>query len=410
MPNPVKPKVLFVTPVFPNNTEYGLAMRAGALLEALASHSSVYLIIIPVYDPDRTILHESMHSFCTQYHIVTISKYDRVMARLKSVVQGLRRQTSLPLISLLTSDRLSKAIEQVFNQVNFDFLYIFRIYLTPLMLSGLSKTSFKGRYLDLDDIESQTRTRLAALYRTNGLYAKARLEEQTAQLYKAFEQKFLPEFDKISVCSQKDKTAINQLFPDQNIHILPNVVSPLIEPPPARHTETFNLLFVGNLNYYPNQDAVAFFIGEVMPVLRSIAKQPVCFTIIGSGKWKELHQYQNIADCRYIGFVEDVNPYYEQADTVVVPLRAGGGTRIKVLEAFSFKRPVVTTTIGVEGIDVEHEKHVLIADKPEHFARMCCKIMKNHQLSAKLTTKSFECLKDNYTHDVLRQRMSRMIE
>ncbi len=174
------------------------------------------------------------------------------------------------------------------------------------------------------------------------------------------------------------------------------------------------MLFVGNLNYYPNQDALAFFIDDVLPVLRSRTKRrdaapAISFTIIGSGKWPGRHRYRSIADCRYIGFVDDVSSYYAQADVVVVPLRAGGGTRIKVLEAFSFKRPVVTTSIGVEGIDVEHEKHVLIADQPEHFAEMCCRIMKDQQLSTKLTTNSFECLNDNYTLDVLNHRLSKMI-
>ncbi len=406
---PTKPQVLFVTPVFPNTTGNGLAMRAGALLESLAKNSSVYLLIIPVYDPDRITLPESVHPFCTQYHIQPISKFDRILARLKSVAQSICRQTTLPYISLFNSTRLTHAVEQAFDQIPFDYLYVFRIYMTPLVLSYFSITSLKGRYLDLDDIESLTGSRLAARYRANGLHEQAHQEEQTAQLYAAYERKFLPKFDGISVCSQKDKDSISRLFPKQNIHVLPNVVRCPIVSPLAKNAGTFNMLFVGNLNYYPNQDAVAFFIDDVLPVLRSRTKHPISFTIIGSGKWQGLHQYRGIADCHYIGFVQDVSPYYEKTDVVVVPLRAGGGTRIKVLEAFSFKRPVVTTSIGVEGIDVKHEKHVLIADQPEQFAEQCCRIMEDQQLSTKLTTNSFIFLNDNHTLDVLRHRLTKMI-
>ncbi len=406
---PAKPQVLFVTPVFPSTTGYGLAMRAGALLDALATHSSVYLLIIPVYDPDSSVLPESMRSFCAQYHILTISKFDRVMARLKSIVHDIRQQAALPHVSLFTSTRLKRAVEQAFNQIHFDYLYLFRIYMTPLMLSYFTRTSLKGRYLDLDDIESLTRSRLAALYRDNGLDAQARQEEQAAQLYAAYEHQYLPKFDGISVCSQKDKAEISRLYPGRNIHVLPNVVSRQIASPLADNRGNFNILFVGNLNYYPNQDALAFFIDDVMPVLRSQAKRPISFTIIGSGKWEGLHRYRDIADCHYIGFVPEVSRYYEQTDAVIVPLRAGGGTRIKALEAFSFKRPVVTTSIGIEGIGVEHEKHVLIADQPEHFAEQCCRLMEDQQLSTTLTTNSFACLNDNYTLDVLRRRLAKMI-
>ncbi len=407
--NPEKPQLLFVTPVFPSTTGYGLAMRAGALLKALATDNSVYLLIIPVYDPDRKTLPKSMRGLCKQYHILNISMFDRLRARLKSLGQYISKQAAIPYVSLFTSARLVRAVERAFDQIHFDYLYVFRIYMTPFALPYLSRASLKGRYLDLDDVESITRSRLAARFRANGLHRQARHEEQAAQLYATYERKFLPKFDGISVCSWKDKIEIEPLVPNRNIHVLPNVVSPTVVSPSTPNAGTFNMLFVGNLNYYPNQDALAFFLGDVLPILRSRAKRSISFTIIGSGKWQGLHRYRDIADCRYVGFVPDVSPYYEQSDAVVVPLRAGGGTRIKVLEAFSFNRPVVTTSIGVEGINVEHEKHVLIADQPESFAKQCCRIMEDQQLSEKLTTNSLVCLNDNYTPDVLHLCLSKMM-
>ena len=148
-----------------------------------------------------------------------------------------------------------------------------------------------------------------------------------------------------SMCvPSKTKTNYTTQVGGQNIQVLPNVIRLSSGPHPAKNSGPFTLLFVGNLAYYPNEDAVVYFLEHVLPCLRQRAKHPFCLTVIGSGQSRRLRHYRQIPEYRYLGYVSELAPYYEQADAVVVPLRAGGGTRIKVLEAFSFKRPVVSTS------------------------------------------------------------------
>ena len=170
------------------------------------------------------------------------------------------------------------------------------------------------------------------------------------------------------------------------------------------------MLFVGNLNYYPNQDALAFFIDEILPLLREQTTRRLNFTIVGSGKWPGIAARQHVKECDFVGYVADVAPYYQQADAVVVPLRAGGGTRIKILEAFSFRKPVVTTSSGIEGISAEDEAQVLIADQPARFAAQICRIMEDLPLAERLTTRAHKMLIENYTIDVLKHRLANMIK
>ena len=169
-------------------------------------------------------------------------------------------------------------------------------------------------------------------------------------------------------------------------------------------------MFVGNLNYYPNEDAVVFFINQVFPHLGTLVPRQFRLTVVGPGNPLRLKCFQGKPECHFVGYVDDVAPYYQQADIVIVPVRAGGGTRIKALEAFSFKRPVVSTTIGVDGLSVKHNTHVLIADRPEDFASQCARLMTEPQLSEKLTFEAFGCLVKNYTLSILREKLAMMLK
>jgi glycosyltransferase involved in cell wall biosynthesis len=299
---------------------------------------------------------------------------------------------------------------QAFQDIHFDYLHVFRLYMTPFAMPYLrTQKHLAGCYLDLDDVESITRRRLADLYRANGLYTQARREQQAADMYARLERELLPRFDGIYVCSWQDRNQLSTQVGGQNILVLPNVIRLPSDPRPAKTGGPFTFLFVGNLAYYPNEDAVAYFIEHVLPCLRKRAKHPFCLTVVGSGQSKRLRHFRQIPEWRYRGFVSELATSYDQADAVVVPLRAGGGTRIKVLEAFSFKRPVVSTTLGAEGLEVENEKHILIADHPQDFAEQCCRLMEDKQLSAILTTNAFACLVAHYTQEAMQRTLGRIL-
>jgi hypothetical protein len=129
--------------------------------------------------------------------------------------------------------------------------------------------------------------------------------------------------------------------------------------PPTRRGP-FTFLFVGTLGYYPNEDAVAYFCAEVLARLRGAAAGQFQVDVIGTGGLPILSRLSGPPEVRVLGPVHAIAPAYAEPNAVIVPVRAGGGTRIKVLEAFAFQRPVVSTSLGVEGIDACPEEHVLI--------------------------------------------------
>src|SRR5262249_34836826 len=135
----------------------------------------------------------------------------------------------------------------------------------------------------------------------------------------------------------------------------------------------FTLLFVGTLGYYPNEDAAIYFRAEILPRLQVTAGRSVRLLIVGSNPSARLQALARDHQVTVTGTVPDVTRYYAAADAVIVPLRAGGGTRIKVLEAFGHRRPVVSTTVGAQGIEVTPGTHLLIGDTPRAFADQCAR-------------------------------------
>jgi polysaccharide biosynthesis protein PslH len=104
-----------------------------------------------------------------------------------------------------------------------------------------------------------------------------------------------------------------------------------------------------------------------------------------------------LPDVRLTGAVAEVAPYYREAGAVIVPIRAGGGTRIKALEAFSYRRPAVTTSIGIAGIDARHDQHVLVADTPDAFADCCLRLLRDPDLGQRLASAAFSLVTPAHT-------------
>jgi glycosyltransferase involved in cell wall biosynthesis len=260
------------------------------------------------------------------------------------------------------------------------------------------------RHLDLDDLESVSRRRIAALLRANGAQAAADAEARAAEQAASLEHLALTTFDRVYVCSEADRQALGSQLGTE-LSVLPNALpraAPL-EPPPTNGPFTF--LFVGTLGYYPNEDAVLLFGHEVLPRIARAARRAVRFLIVGTGPTPAIHQLASRPGVELIGPVPDPTAAYRAAHAAVVPIRAGGGTRIKVLEAFSYRRPVVSTTLGAEGIAARDGEHLLLADAPEAFAEACLRLVDEPDLSPRLAARAQELFESTYSFEAVARRL-----
>jgi glycosyltransferase involved in cell wall biosynthesis len=394
----------------------GLAMRASMVLEALAVDHNVYLLVIPVHGSvGRAGAAREISRWCAGVAVLEVADHEhplfRLIARVNDPHQRLAGYRAYPRPSLCrfaTSDAI-REVTRAFPAVTFSAIHVFRLYLAPFvepyLSAGPGTRPICG--LDLDDHESRRARRLAALYEAAGDEIAAAIERSEADKYAVMERQTLPRFDHVYVCSEADRLEIARQCGCGNLLVLPNGVRIPVRRLGKRGREPFTFLFVGNLGYYPNDDAATFFCSEVLPRLRALAKGAFRVMLVGSSPSRRVMALAAHPEVTVAGAVRDVADGYRQADAVVVPIRAGGGTRIKLLEAFSYGRPVVSTTIGAEGIEVRHGVELLLGDTPGDFAARCAELMKRPALRRRLTERAFEFVTARHGPPTLLERLRR---
>lgn len=249
-----------------------------------------------------------------------------------------------------------------------DYVHVFRLSLAPLAAAWLGQKGVRVA-VDLDDLESETLDAIAALAEGAGERGLAWTYTAMAEAARRFEQHWLARVDRLGVCSEADRVALRARRPDACIAVLPNVLDATrvrqVRPQPGMQRE---LLFVGALGYYPNIDAIRFLVTEILPRLRATSGR-FALHIAGRGAGRALRRMlAGVPDVLLHGSVPDLAPLYARAHVALCPVRAGGGTRIKILEAFAHGVPVVATRAGAAGLEVAHARELLLADDPGAFA------------------------------------------
>lgn len=244
------------------------------------------------------------------------------------------------------------------------------------------------------------------MFALNGDAGMASGMRSEAEKYEEIEKSMLPGFDRVFVCSAPDRERLCQQYQCRRVEVIPNVVHIPAGEMKESNSTPFTFLFVGSLRYYPNSEGVIHFCEKVLPLLRGKACASFVVTVVGDGiSRKDAGRLSRIKEVNLTGPVQDVGPYYRNAHCVLVPIRAGGGTRIKALEAFAYRRPVLSTTIGVEGINVQHEKHVLIADTDDMFAEHCMRLMTDPKLRKRLTENAFHLVVESHNMELLKEQI-----
>lgn len=395
-PPTARPQLLYLSPVIPSSSGNGLAMRAGMVLQLLSKHYSVSLLVVRLYPPHDAPLPAAIARLCSQSVLVSADHSARGPSKFRwrqllKPFDRTRREESL-----LARSPMQEA-DGAFRGTLFDVLHVFRIAMLPFARSYIEATrQSPQRHLDLDDVESTTHRRLADLYRLNGKVALAQVEEALAERADVLERQVLGGLDRLYVCSEEDKVRLQSRAGSQ-ICVLPNAL-PLPGPlPPRCPGSSFTFLFVGTLGYYPNEDAILHFCTEVLPLIRRASRQALRVLIVGTGATRAIRQLRIVPEVELIGPVPDVAPWYGQADAAIIPVRAGGGTRIKVLEAFSYECPVVSTSIGIEGIAACADEHLLIGNTPEELAKQCLRLMTDPALADRLASSAAGLFRRSYT-------------
>ncbi len=375
-----KPSLLFLAPVMPAPTGNGLAMRAGLILDALARNFSVHLLVVPLFGAERISRFAKERAARTMVaHLDPRDDALRLAASDPKRAMALLMAQPQPVLCRFATRALLGRLAAHFAGVRFDVIHVMRLYMAPYAAPFLEAGARQpAAVLDLDDDEVRTRARLGSLYAQTGQPTAARLEALEADRYQQLERVWVPRFDRVLVCSETDRARLSSRIRPAKLGVVPNAVPvPAAAAGAAVAADARTLLFVGTLGYFPNQDGATLLCREVLPIIRERAggRGPVRVTIVGRNPSPEIRALSRLPAVKVEADVPDLDPWYRDASVVVLPLRAGGGTRFKLLEALARAKPVVSTSIGAEGVAVEHRRHLMLADRPEVFAAACLELL-----------------------------------
>jgi glycosyltransferase involved in cell wall biosynthesis len=352
------PAILLLTTRKPG-LDNGNSIRIANVIEGLLEVGSVHMCLIDSL-PDRQLFEPDPRITTT-----VISARERTRVRKGLDIFG----TSPSSVPYRRGEALRHEVITRIGRTNWDLVWCVRARvheLTRAVVSG-------SRIVDLDDLYDQLlfteirdrRDELGSI-RTG---PRNLFDWVDAHRWRRLQQRIASEVDRVVVCSADDRDRLEVA----NAAVVPNgypdpTSRPDGEAEPADERSP-SFLFVGPLTYEPNRLAVHWMVEKVLPRLRDDLPG-ASFTVVGDDRDVRLPSVEGNGVV-FTGHVDDVEPYYQRATVAVVPLHSGGGTRLKVIEALARGVPLVSTSFGIAGIDVDPGQDVLVADDPATFASTC---------------------------------------
>lgn len=230
---------------------------------------------------------------------------------------------------------------------------------------------------------------------------------RVAASLRAYEVRKLNTPDAIVPISAEDGEEFRRLGCTRPMHVVPCGIMP--GEPAAKATESGTVGFIGSLDFRPNQEAVMWIVNELWP--RVTERVPEArLSIAGSGAPDWLRRHASGQNIEFLGRVDDAQAFLTRMSVVIAPLFAGGGMRIKVIEAMALARPIVATTLGAGGIDVQSDRDIIIADDVMAFADGVTQMLREPGTAARIGNAARDTVRERYDNDTLARGLLRFYE
>ena len=211
-----------------------------------------------------------------------------------------------------------------------------------------------------------------------------------------YEREACRRFDAVVAVSPQDRETMEREYGVEGVVDVPTGVDTGYFRPTGKPTDPFNLVFTGSMDWLPNEDAIKYFTERVFPIVKRTIPG-VTLTVVGRNPNPGLVELSRRDPSIVVtGGVEDVRPYMERAAAYVVPLRIGGGTRLKIYEAMAMEKPIISTTVGAEGLPLRDGCELLLADTPEEFAAKVVRVISNESYAGELGARAAATVREHF--------------
>lgn len=392
-------KILILSPIFPLPLKSGGQVRIFNLIKYLSDHFEISLLSLIRRGEERHI--EEMMPFCSMVETIPVqihsNNFDKVFSLIKpsQLPRTLKRfcqwTGGIPFhVCRFYHPDFIKKLKKIVGRDGYDVVHAIYSQMAPYLIQA--KALDKNIKSILDDIDLFFVTK----------YREYLTQKGPASFFYDLEYKKIrdyvartwPRFDGITVMSEEDKKKLLSLRPELNISVVPNGVDINYFQPHSHRKNCNKLAFVGGSLHYPNVDALSYFCEEIFPLVLHEMKD-VSFTVIGEFSSNLIPKGDH--EIHFTGYVEDIRPYLKDCSLNIVPLRIGGGTRLKILEAMALGIPTVSTSIGCEGIEAERDRDIIIADDPKEFAEGIKAVLRDPSLQQRLAENGRHVVEQKYS-------------
>lgn len=385
-------KILFLSRWFPCPPNNGSKIRIYNLLRALKSDHDVTLLSFNEQAPSDSEILEA-RSLCSDLHLVPWQEFNPGSARAKF---GFFSLSPRSIVDTFSSE-MAKKISTLLNDRHYDLV----------IASQLPMAAYYPFFKNIPSIfeELEIGLSLPDFGQKSGYKDRLRREITWAK-FRLYLAKIFDYFQFVTVASDREAELVSKNFPGRSqIAVIPNCVSledynVRVKLVPGR------LVFTGSFRYHVNYEAMQWFVGKVFPsILKKIPSAHLIIT--GDHADLPLPSYQNIT---LAGHVDDVRPLLASSMIAVAPLWNGGGTRFKILESFALGTPVVSTSKGAEGLDVAHEKNIMLANDPVSFAECVVRVLEDPVLRDSLSLEGNNLIREKYSFEVMSKSFETLLQ
>jgi glycosyltransferase involved in cell wall biosynthesis len=383
-----RPNILYISSHWPLSHSYGAQMRVlkiGRILKRIG-HLSLAIVV----QGTSQIAGELWNSTAQEFDLKAVIKTEA--ANKNGLLHRLRHELDpgyLVTFPYRVSDEDRRKLFKWFRE--YDLIWVHTIRTANIF----QVACWPHSVLDIDDIPSRLYSSSA---RAEMNSVRRLLDKRMSWIWRRREARLLSRFNVLVTCSAGDRGYLGN---SHRIHVIPNGFDTPEAVSVREHSIPQRLGFIGLFHWKPNEQGVTWFIQEVWPYIKREVPE-VTLRLIGSGSETFSHLG---SDIQGLGWVADPGPEIATWAAMVVPIRMGGGTRIKIAEGFARQCPVVSTSLGAYGYDVTDNEELLLADSAGAFAAACIALLKSSDLRKRLTEKAFVKFRERWTWEAVASRV-----
>jgi glycosyltransferase involved in cell wall biosynthesis len=392
---PVRPRILFVTSHWPLAPAYGAQQRVLNIGRLLTRFGDLSFVVVPSEPEDDETARRTSAEFDVRRVIrPCLTAKHRFLRGLGERFRNEFDPTYMATDDYVVSDHDRKGLQELIQQQDLVWIHTirtanwFRIFRWPASV------------LDVDDLLSR-QLWSAAVADSSPLKRLLYLKRSWNWRRR---ERLLPErFDVLTVCSEDDRRYLGRR--DQ-IHVIPNGFHPIVAPRSAS-SELLRIGLIGNCTFMPNEEGIKWFIRDVWAAIKRELPR-AHLRLVGRGSDGYLTTLG--PDITGLGWLEDPGNEIASWSAMIIPIKVGSGTRVKLAEGFARRCPVVSTSIGAFGYDVNNGEEILLADGADPFASACIRLLKDPHLGEALSERAYKRFLDRWTWDSFESTVGRAVQ